>query len=496
MNNSLDTLAWELRNNSESAHRIEKILAYLERETINNLSEQSIHLKTAELLLEFKHDPLIIKDINASSKLFKEVRGVVNPDERTAFLDAFTDSILGERQKWLSREIKINSALILWLPLALKLWSFVKNALMKQAGKVALKLGEKMVAKQSGMVLSKFVPVLFLVIDAYLLYSTAQDVKRLLNIKSFTDALKDESQKEVKDISVTGEGKNQLETLLAMDWVNEGKSGADIEWTLNKINKPFTLHIKYSDGSPETTYTYLKWGLLEATTHDKEWKSHTITADDMGIDVDSLKKPSPDWTIRACQINRNDQKKFPNQETLNMTYEFICWSLKSTQNWTKMDYSVDNLGVITLERKENNKTYAVQVIPDPTKSDKWKMRVKTKSGNWSPVDEVWWWLYQMIVLANLWNKLMSLKEENDYDEDEKGKTFSIGGTTILAKNDYWIIPNDTVVLWKTSWSGFDNQESEWSKWFKENMKTQQDVEGITKDEVVTMANSMSRERKK
>lgn len=44
----------------------------------------------------------------------------------------------------------------------------------------------------------------------------------------------------------------------------------------------------------------------------------------MGIDVDSLKKPSPDWTIRACQINRNDQKKFPNQETLNMTYEFIC----------------------------------------------------------------------------------------------------------------------------------------------------------------------------
>lgn len=88
---------------------------------------------------------------------------------------------------------------------------------MKQVGKVALKLGEKMVAKQSGMVLSKFVPVLFLVIDAYLLYSTAQDVKRLLNIKGFTDALKDESQKEVKDISVTGEGKNQLETLLAMD---------------------------------------------------------------------------------------------------------------------------------------------------------------------------------------------------------------------------------------------------------------------------------------
>ena len=52
----------------------------------------------------------------------------------------------------------------------------------------------------------------------------------------------------------------------------------------------------------------------------------------------------------------------------------------------------------------------------------------------------------MIVLANLGNKLMSLKEENNYDEDASGETFSSKGSTIIAKNDYWILPNDTVVL--------------------------------------------------
>ena len=483
----LEWLKAEISANIISKERTKKILEYFMWQFARTADRNLVQPDTKKLLEVFRWDDARIRDIEWSHAVFTETLWAekISP-ESAEFLDAYSANTIHNYQGELKKRVALEAIISVWIPLAFAL----KRLLMRQTGKIVLKLGEKMLGKNMTILLSKWLPLAGFLIDAWCLYSIGRDLFKLRNIHNFTGVLERESGRPVDRVYADGSWSESLALLLSRDGINGGKSGADVETILRKVKKPFTLHITYKDGSPETTFTYEKGNLMHAKVYSsEEKKEYSIDADDMDIDINALRKPSPDWTIRACDVRRDDTKKFPDQNHLNTYYALICESLKTSQNWSQMDYSVDDFGVMTLTRIEVWKKYAVRIVPDPSRSDRWWLEVLSPWDTWAHLKETKWWLYQMIVMANLGNKLMALADIHTYSQ------FAMNGVRLVAQNDYGIIPHQTSILWQYGWFFSEDENSEWAQWMQKNMKTKKAPEGITKEAIIHMANEMLQLRK-